>query len=86
MGRGLVAYTQLETSGTPIDELDSTLRLDDADSDIGIFGDDIPTIQESTSHYINVRLRYEQETGDDILYLPSRGSHFTIWLPGSKQE
>ena len=27
-----------------------------------------------------------QETYDNSLYLPSLGSHFTIWLPFSKQE
>ena len=50
MGGGLIADTELETSGAPVDELDGALGLDDGDGSVDVLGDDITTIEESTSH------------------------------------
>ena len=52
VGGGLIADTELEASGAPVDELNGTLGLNDADSGIDILGDDITTVKESTSHYM----------------------------------
>ena len=41
----LPAVTHLETSRTPVDELDSPLGLDVADGSIDILGDDISSVQ-----------------------------------------
>ena len=51
VGGGLIADTKFETGGTPVDELDGALGLDDADSGVDVLGDDITTIEQSTSHY-----------------------------------
>ena len=47
----LIADTKLETCGTPVDELDGALGLDDADGSIDILGDDITAVEQSTGHY-----------------------------------
>ena len=51
IGGGLVADTKLETSRTPVDELDGALGLDDADGSVDVLRDDITTVEQSTSHY-----------------------------------
>ena len=50
VSRWLIADTELEASGTPVDKLDGTLGLDDGDCSIDIRGDDITTVEESASH------------------------------------
>lgn len=50
MRGGLVADAELETGGTPIDELDCSLCLDDGNSGVDILRDDIATVEQSTSH------------------------------------
>lgn len=42
--------THLETSGTPIDKLDCPLGSDIGHSRIDVFGDDVSSVQETTSH------------------------------------
>ena len=51
VGGGLIADTELETGRTPVNELDGAFGLDDADSSVNILGDDITTVEQSTSHY-----------------------------------
>ena len=50
VGGRLVADTELETSGTPIHELNGPAGLDDADSRIDILGNNIATIEQGTRH------------------------------------
>jgi hypothetical protein len=44
MCRRFIANAQFETSGTPVHELNSTLRLDDRDGSINVLGNNITTI------------------------------------------
>ena len=44
----------LETSRTPVDELDGSLGLDGGNGGIDILGDDISTVEETTGHVLSV--------------------------------
>ena len=48
--RGLVANTELEASWAPVDELNSTLRLDDRHRGVDVLRNDVATVQQSTRH------------------------------------
>jgi len=48
----LVVDTDLETSWTPVDELDRTLGLDCCNCGVDILGDDITTVQETAGHVL----------------------------------
>merc|ERR1712019_230176 len=50
----LVVDSALETSGTPVDELDGALGLDGGDSGVHVLGDDITTVHEAHSHVLTV--------------------------------
>jgi len=50
VSRGLVADTELETSRTPIDELDGLPGLDGGDSSINVLRSNIATKEQNTSH------------------------------------
>lgn len=50
----LVVDTTLETSGAPVDKLDSTLSLDGRNSGVDILGDDITTVHEAAGHVLSV--------------------------------
>ena len=52
--RGLVVDSDLESGGTPVDELDSPLGLDGGDRGVDILGDDISSVQQTTSHVLSV--------------------------------
>jgi hypothetical protein len=45
-----ITNTKLETGGTPVNKLDSTLGLDDGNCGIHVFGYDISAIEQSASH------------------------------------
>merc|ERR1712158_355159 len=49
-GWRLVIDTNFEASGTPIHKLDGTLGLDGGDSSIDILGDNVASVEETTSH------------------------------------
>jgi len=51
VGGGLIADTELETSRAPVDKLDGAFGLDDADGGVDVLGNDITTVEQSTSHY-----------------------------------
>jgi hypothetical protein len=53
-GWWLVVDTALETSGAPVDELDSTLGLDGGHSGVDVLGDDITTEHHTTGHVLTV--------------------------------
>ena len=50
-GRGFVANTEFEAGGTPINELDGTLRLDDTNGGVNVLRHDITTVQQRAGHY-----------------------------------
>ena len=49
----LVADTKLEASGAPVDKLDSTLCLESSDGVVGVGGDDVTAVQETSSHVLS---------------------------------
>jgi len=51
VGGGLIADTELETGRAPVNELNGAFGLNDADGSVDILGDDITTVEQSTSHY-----------------------------------
>jgi hypothetical protein len=51
---GLVVDSALESSWTPVDELDGTFGLDGCDSGVDILGDDITTVHHTASHVLSV--------------------------------
>ena len=53
-GWWLVVDTNFETGGAPVDELDSSLGLDGGDGSVDIFGDNISTEEQTTSHVLAV--------------------------------
>merc|ERR1712032_1429181 len=50
----LVVDTALETSGTPVDELDGALGLDGGHSGVHVLGDDVTTVHQAHSHVFTV--------------------------------
>lgn len=50
----LVADTELETGGTPVDELDRSLGLDLGDGGVDVLGDDITSVQQTTGHVLSL--------------------------------
>ena len=50
VSRGLVADAELETSRTPIDELDGLPGLEGGDSSINVLSSNIATKEQNTSH------------------------------------
>ena len=50
----LVIDTTLETSGAPIDELDSALGLDGSNSGVDVLGYNISTVHETAGHVLSV--------------------------------
>lgn len=50
----LVADTKLETSGTPVDELDGSLGLKGSNGGVGVVGDDVTTVQQASGHVLAV--------------------------------
>merc|ERR1719461_35777 len=53
-GGWLVVDTDLETGGTPVDELDGTLGLDGSDGGVDILRDDVTTVQHTAGHVFTV--------------------------------
>merc|ERR1712020_341604 len=53
-GWGLVIDTNLETSGTPVNELDGAFGLDGGNGSVDILGDNIASVQETASHVLAV--------------------------------
>ena len=45
VGGGLIADTELETSGTPVDELNGALCLDNGNSSVNVLGDNVTTVE-----------------------------------------
>lgn len=84
-GGRLVANTNLEAGWAPIDKLDGALGLDTRDSCRDVLGNDITAEEQAAGHWI-VLEGGNDELYENSLYLPSRGSHLTIWLPVSKHE
>lgn len=52
--RWLVADTNLETSRTPIDELDGPLCLDAGNSSMDLLGHNIATVKQASGHVLAV--------------------------------
>ena len=52
--RRLVVDSHLESSGTPVDELDCPLGLDGGDRGVDILRDDITSVQQTASHVLSV--------------------------------
>jgi len=52
--RGLVADTELEASGAPVDELDGALGLEGGDSGVGVLGDDVTAVEQAGGHVLAV--------------------------------
>jgi hypothetical protein len=52
--------TDLESSGTPIHELDRSFGLDAGDCSLHVLGSDVATVQQATSHCGQVRKWQEQ--------------------------
>jgi len=51
---GLVADTEFETSRAPVDKLDSTLGLNDADGSVDVLGNNITTVKQTASHIFSL--------------------------------
>lgn len=75
-----------EAGRAPVNKLDRPLSLNACNGSLYVLGDNITTVQQTTGHCDDLSVICCQETYDNSLYLPSLGSHFTIWLPFSKQE
>ena len=86
MSRGLIANAELEASRAPVDKLNRALGLNDANCSIDILGNDITTVEKSARHCSTRQNQPLDNIRGYILYLPSLGSHLTIWLPVSKHE
>ena len=52
--RWLVADTDLESSWTPINELDGALGLESCDSTVDIVGNNVTTVQQASGHVLSV--------------------------------
>ena len=52
--RGLVADTDLETGGAPVDKLDGALGLELGNGIVGALGDDITTVEQAGGHVLSV--------------------------------
>ena len=52
VGGGLIADTELEASGAPVNKLDGTLGLNNCNGGVDILGDDITAVQESAGHCV----------------------------------
>ena len=71
LGR-LVADTNLESSGAPVNELDGALGLEVGNGGMGVLGNDIATVQQTGSHIFTVAgvaldhlvVRFEAGVGD----------------------
>ena len=50
----LVVDTDLETSWTPVDELDGSLGLDGGNSGVDVLGDDVASVQHTAGHVLAV--------------------------------
>jgi len=50
----LVADTNLETCGAPVDELDGTLGLEGGDSRVDVLGDDVTSVQQAGGHVLAI--------------------------------
>jgi len=55
-------------------------------TNLNILGDNVPTEEETTSHCQIVQEIRRNQWKSAILYLPTLGSHFTIWSPFSKYD
>ena len=53
-GWWLVVDANLESSGTPVDELDGSLGLDGGDGSVDILGDNISSVQHAARHVFSV--------------------------------
>ena len=51
-GRGLVVDANLESSRTPVHELDAPLGLDGRDGGIDVLGDDVAPVEETAGHVL----------------------------------
>jgi hypothetical protein len=52
--RGLVADTDLEASGAPVDELDGTLGLEGGNGGVGLLGDNITPVEQAGGHVLAI--------------------------------
>lgn len=52
--RGLVADTDFEAGGAPVDELNGTLGLEVGNGIVGALGDDVTTVEQACSHVFSV--------------------------------
>lgn len=52
--RRLIADTNFETSGAPIDELNRSLCLEGSNSAVNIVGNHIPTVEQAGSHVFSI--------------------------------
>ena len=50
--RGLVADTELEAGGAPVDELDGALCLDGGDGGVDVLGDDVSSVHHAARHVL----------------------------------
>ena len=50
----LVVDANFETGGTPVDELDGSLGLDGGDGSVDVFGNNVSTEEQTTSHVLAV--------------------------------
>ena len=53
-GWWLIVDANLESSGTPVDELDGSLGLDSGDGGVDILGDNISSEQKTARHVLSV--------------------------------
>jgi len=84
--RRFIADAKLEASWAPVNELDGLFRFDVGYSSLNVLGDNVPAEEETASHcQIDEEVRRDQGKSA-VLYLPSLGSHFTIWFPFSKHD
>ena len=49
-----MSTTDLESSGTPINKLDTALGLDGGDSSVDILGDHVPPVEHAAGHVLPV--------------------------------
>jgi hypothetical protein len=49
-----VVDTELETSGTPLDQVERRLGLELTSSDTAVAGDDVTTVEKGNSHVLSI--------------------------------
>ena len=66
----LVVDANFETGGTPVDELDGSLGLDGGDGSVDVFGNNVSTEEQTTSHVLAVsRITFHHLKHESLMFV-----------------